>query len=468
MSKEPDKMQEGHSFQYILQRYEEMLFYNKSYFFDVEDFEEIIDYYLDIRDFNNASVAAEKAESQHPGSWEIKIKKVHIYLESGKPALALDELNSFSDFERDDYEFFLLKGTALAQLGSFKQAEKIFDEVLENELEEKIDILVNISIAFENSSQYKHALKYLKMAWEIEPENLNVLYDLAYYYEKLNDYSASIDFYNKYLDLDPFSENVWYNLGVIYFKNNDTEKAVECYDYAIAINPGYASAYFNKANLYATENNYIQAIRIYNEFLELEPENLLGWCFLGECFEETGNYERSLEIYKKVIEIDNTYADGWFGAGISLMNMDRHKDAATYVLKAIDFDRENPEYWFTLGEINEKLRLPGEAIKCYRYVCQMDSLDREAWIRLAHLLIESSQIADALVVLREAYQHNFNSQDILYMLSAVYFRLEDEYAGTRFLEKAISQGRGGARLFFEVYPEGKLNERIKTLLHKDL
>src|SRR6056297_1321392 len=112
-------MQNENNFQYMLQRFEDMLSSNKSYFFDVEDFEEIIDYYLDIRDFKNAKAACLKAESQHPASYEIKIKKVHLYLESGKPALALDELNSFSELETDDYEYHLLKGTALAQLGNF-------------------------------------------------------------------------------------------------------------------------------------------------------------------------------------------------------------------------------------------------------------------------------------------------------------------------------------------------------------
>ena len=108
-----------------------------------------------------------------------------------------------------------------------------------------------------------------------------------------------------------------------------------------------------------------------------------------------------------------------------------------------------------------------DAIKCYRYVSHLDPEDREAWIRLAKLYIDGSQLSDALVVLREAYQYNFNSQDILYLLSAVYFRLNDESAGTRFFEKAHSLGEGGARLFFEVYPEGKYNDKIKTLLHKE-
>ncbi|MFW5821265.1 MAG: tetratricopeptide repeat protein, partial [Bacteroidota bacterium] len=141
--------------------------------------------------------------------------------------------------------------------------------------------------------------------------------------------------------------------------------------------------------------------------------------------------------------------------------------AATYILKAIDFENGNSEYWFTLGEVYEELKMPLDAIKCYRHVCRLDPQDREAWIRTAKLYIDGSQLSDALEVLREAYLNNFASQDILFLLAAVYFRLKDEATGARFFEKALSLGEGGSRLFFEVYPEGKHHDKIKTLMHKD-
>lgn len=460
-------MEEELNFQQNLRKFEEMLKFGRTSFFDVDDFEELIDYYLDIRNFRYAEKACAKALSQHPGAYGIRIKQVHIYLEAGNPARAMESLALFADFEKEDYEYGFLKGTALVQLGSFLQAEQLFDEVLRNEIEDKDDILFNISIAFENAGQFELAVKYLIQAYEIDPGNVNVLYDLGFYYEKLEKYHEALNFYDQYLNIDAFSENVWYNMGVIHYKCNEYEKALQCYDYAIAINPSYGSAYFNKANLYANQDNYLMAIKVYNDFLELEPDNLEGWCYLGECFEETGNYTRSLEIYRKVIEIDNTYAEGWFGAGISLLNLERVKEAASYVLKAIDFDRENSEFWFMLGEINEKMHNSLEALKCYRYVCKLDPVDREAWIRLTKLFVSGNQWADALVALREAYQNNPGSQDIIYLLSAVYFRLGDEDSGTRFFQKAISMGEGGAKLFFEIYPEGKSNQKIKTLLYKN-
>lgn len=467
MDKEQEKMQEGNEFLQVLRRFEEMVDRQASYFFDVEDFEDIIDYYLDVRNFKKAGEAADVADRQHPGSSEIRIKRVHIFLESGKPAQALDLLAFFPESDKQGADYYLLRGSALAQLGKVRDAERDFDLALSLSEEDQVDTLINISIAFENSKHYRQAVKYLKMAFDLENDNLTVLYDLGYYYERLHDFPSSINFYNKYLDIDPFSENVWYNLGVVFFKSNMMKEALEAYDFAIAINPGYGSAYFNKANIYANEKDYNKAISIYREFLGLEPGNIQAWCYLGECYEETEDYLQALDIYKKVIEIDNSFADGWLGAGICHLHRGNMNDALVYILKAIDLDRQNPEYWFTLGEAYEKAGMPIEAQKAYSEVTFLDREDREAWIRQAFLLIDRKDYPAALIVLREGYQHNFNSQDFVYLIAGVYFRTGDQASGMLYLEKALEMGEGALKLFFLVYPEGEEDKLIQSIIKKD-
>jgi tetratricopeptide (TPR) repeat protein len=467
MDREQEKMQDGSEFLQVLRRYEEMIRHKTSYFFDVGDFEDIIDYFLDIHNFRDAMEALTAAEKQHPDALEIRIKRVHVYLESGKAALAMELLEGFPSAEKETAEFFLLRGSALAQLGKIREAEKDFDLALDLTGEDTVEMLINISIAFENSKQYRQAVKYLRIAFSIEPENHTVLYDLGYYYERLHNYSASIDFYNRYLDLDPFSENVWYNLGVVYFKTNRTREAIDAYDYAIAINPSYASAYFNKANIYANDRDYQKAIAVYHEFISLEPNNIQAWCYIGECYEEINDYPKALEIYKKVIGIENTYSDAWLGAAVCYLNMENPGDALVFVLKAIELDPENPEYYFALGEIYEKSDALIDALNAYANATRLDPEDREAWVRQALLHVQMKEYSNALECLRDGYQHNFNTLDFVYLISAVYFLMGDEASGLLYLEKGLAGGEGALKLFFQVYPAGKEDERIQKMLRKE-
>jgi tetratricopeptide (TPR) repeat protein len=466
MDKERDKMQESNEFQQVLERYENMLRKSHASFFDVEEFEYIIDYYLDQRDLNHAVEASEYAKKQHPNSPEITVKIVQVNLENGKPLLALEQLNSLPLWHEEDSELHLLKGTALVQLGKIREAEKFFDKAVKLAEDDKIEILLNISMTFENIRQFTYAVKYLLLAWELETDNLAVLYDLGYYYERLHNFQQSLIFYNRYLDEDPFSDNVWFNVGVVLYKLHENKKAIDAYDFAIAINPSYASAYFNKANIYAEDGDFNNAVNVYQEFLSLEPEHIQAWCYLGECYEEMGDYNKALEVYKKTIEIDNTNPEGWFGAGISLMYQGKLEDSSSYLHKAIEFDNQNPEFWFTLAEVYEKMGLIPEAIKCLKQTTKLDNTDHEAWIKWASLHFGEEDYANALVVLMEAYQYNFNIPRILYYIAGLHFNLNDSQTGLRFLEKALATDEKDLDEFYLLYPEGKKNPLILNLIKK--
>ena len=99
-------------------------------------------------------------------------------------------------------EFYYLKGTALCITGKIHEAEKNFDKGLSLSDEDHFEALLNISIAFENARQYRHAIKYLDQAHKLSPTYLSVIYDLGYFHERLDNFNKSIEFYEKYLDLE--------------------------------------------------------------------------------------------------------------------------------------------------------------------------------------------------------------------------------------------------------------------------
>jgi len=135
-------------------------------FLYVEEFEQIIDYYLDDFQYDEAKEAAQLGKRQHPASVEINYKFVHIYIEQGHPKKALALLDEIPVWEESNPERFFLKGTALCLLNRLKEAESQFDHGLEISSEDYIfDVLVNISIAFENIRHFELAVKYLIQAY---------------------------------------------------------------------------------------------------------------------------------------------------------------------------------------------------------------------------------------------------------------------------------------------------------------
>jgi tetratricopeptide (TPR) repeat protein len=466
MSENKEQVFENEEFEILLRKYEDMRSGVQSIFFDVEEFEQIIDYFLDDFQYDEAKEAANLGEKQHPSSVEIKYKFVHIFIEQGNAKKALALLEEIPVWEEDNPERFFLKGTAYCLMGKLKEAERQFDRALELSGDETFEALLNISIAFENVRHYELAIKYLIQAFRQQPENLSVLYDMGYFYERLHRFDDSLKYYEKYLDLDPYSDNVWYNMGIVYQKIEQHDKAVEAYDFSIAINPDYASAYFNKAAVWINTDSLGKAISCYRDFLEIDPENTQAYCYMGDCYEQMERYDDAVAAFQKVIEIDNTDPEGWFGAGMIYNLQNSHQEAITYILKAIEFDNTNLDYWINLGYVNEDAGLIEEALKCYAYVTRTDPADLDGWIALTALLMKEGDFEHAIHFLREGFVHHPREALIKVKIAVCHLKLGENHKAAKLLEEGLEQDSSLVADFAHYYPEGSYGIDIKRIIQK--
>jgi tetratricopeptide (TPR) repeat protein len=273
-----------------VQKFERMRKNNENYFFDVIEFETIIDYYIESNNSLKAYEAAALATKQHPNSVSIQLRKAKVLLDKGRAVETLKILKKLENIEPGNHEIYIAKGTAMGILGDIQGAKKMFDYALSLDSDETGNILFAIVSVLQNLNYYEHLIPYLSRLIEIEPHFKAHLYDLAYAYEKIEDFDNSILYYLEYLDEEPFSDSAWYNLGIVYNKLEMTEKAMEAYDYALAINSQNTFALFNKGNILSNLDRYSEAIPVYHEYLENEPESFEAMTYLAECYEKTEEY----------------------------------------------------------------------------------------------------------------------------------------------------------------------------------
>ena len=76
----------------LVKRYEKMRREKTRSFFDVHEFENIIDYYLEMNKLVKASLAVKCGLAQHPGSVGIQIRKANLLIDKGKYGKTRDEL----------------------------------------------------------------------------------------------------------------------------------------------------------------------------------------------------------------------------------------------------------------------------------------------------------------------------------------------------------------------------------------
>ena len=467
MEKEQDSFLEDKEFQETLRRFEDMLRFKRLSFFDVYDFERIIDHYLDGNHFNRAIEAVTLGVRQHPGSTALLIKEAQVYAEKGESQKALDMVHSLEVRERTNPEVYLLKGMIMNQMGKTGMAEKAFGKALEYSYDNPVDTLYDIALSYEYVNQFRLAIRYLEEAHRKKPGRLSIISELAYCYDRLHDFEKSAEYYEAYLDLEPYSENAWTSLGLLYFKKENFRKAVECYDFAIAINENYAAAVFYKANALANLEDHENAIQSYKDCIRLEPENVLAHCYIGETYEKLEDYREASEWYEKAIRIDPSFSDAWYGIAVCYLFRKLYKDALYYVKKAISLDNENPDFWFTLGNVHDHLNDNKGAIRAYTRTTELDPYDDEAWISLARIHYKQGHLQRAIDILSDSYSHTFDIETVNYSLSAYYYLAGKLDQAVKFFKKGVTLNYSAHVLVEQISMDLLKEKRIQEILSKE-
>jgi tetratricopeptide (TPR) repeat protein len=447
-----------------VQKFERMRRNNENYFFDVIEFESIIDYYIESNNPAQAFEAASMATEQHPHSVSIQLRKAKVLLDKGRAVETLRILKKLEHIEPGNHEIYVAKGTAMGMLGDIQGARKMFDYALSLDSDDIENILFAIVSVLQNLNYYEQLIPYLIQLMEREPNFNAHLYDLAYAYEKTEDYANSISFYLRYLEAEPFSDSAWYNLGIIYNKLEQSENAMEAYDYALAINSENTFALFNKANILSNLDRYAEAIPVYHEYLENEPDSFESMTYLAECYERCDNLTLAKKYYHDAIDLAPEFADPWFGLGVIELNSGNADDSLIYFRKAVRLDDENPEFWYLLGKAHYVKSEIKSSLSCFREALKLDIYYDDVWIDLGRILLKENLSGKAIPYLEHAYKVTGDVPGINYIMASLYLHTGAADKAFRHISLAVDIDKDIFKEYSELFPPALLTRKIARLL----
>jgi tetratricopeptide (TPR) repeat protein len=450
----------------MINRFKDMLRRNGSCYFDLYEFENIIDYYINNNDYKSALQSVRIGLSQHPYSLSLKLKYAQVLVEDRKAKIALDLLADIEKVDSYNYEFYLIKGKALNALRKKEAAVKAFDEAIRLSQDDKDDVIYEIALSFIQIDEIKAAVNYLLIAYEINCTNLLVIYDLAICYERLDDIEKSIYYLEKYLDIDPFSENIWHNLGLWYLAAGKYKKAVSAFDFAIAISPDFVSVYLSKADAHVNYGNYYSAIKVYDELLGIDGNNAHVYCFIGDCYEKLFRYDKALENYNKALDIEYGCSNALFKKGVVYYQLKKFNKSVYNIKKAIKIESGNPEYWFMLGDVYSEMNNVNRAIKAYDATVELDPENYEAWLAYAAIHFNNKKITSAINILKKAYHYNCDISAVNYRLAVYYIYNDQPSQSYKYFEKGLLLNYKEHNEVLCDFPRTREDDRINRLIIK--
>lgn len=446
-----------------LNRFKRSLAVGRKSYFDVSEFEGIVEYLLDEGDINSSEIAARQGIQIHPGAVPLQLKYAQVLLSKGKYRNALKYLDFIEQIEPHNPDIHLMKGSAWLVLEQESEAEKSFRKALKHAGFEKDDILYHIGASYVHAGEIKKAIEYFERSLKLNPENEMALYDLGFFSDQEGDYQKSIDYYNQYLDIDPFNFSIWFNLGISHNKAGNFEKAIEAYEFALVLNEEFDQSLFNIGNAYANEGKYNEAIAKYTEYLEFDPENDDAWCYIGECYLNLDNHIQAEYYYQKSIKINPENDTAWFGVGLIMWVEKKWKQSIVFIKKALDIDNSNPEYWITLAKVYSDFNKPVEAEKALKNGMELEPENTEIWLTWVDIFLKIDALDNAHKVLKTGIEKN-DDPLLKYRMVSLLLESKKEKEAFEMLKTAMAQEFIQINYLFDIYPKALKNKRLHKLI----
>jgi tetratricopeptide (TPR) repeat protein len=437
----------------------------ESIYFDVDQYEGYIDFFIQKDQLSNALRINEYAIKQHESSVSLWIKKSQIIFNLGRINEAIELAQHCLMFEPTNAELYYLIGTGYLNNNNTSKAKSYFDQALTCESEHIDEILFNIGYAYEQVFDYESAITFFRGAIRKNNQNINAIYDLAYCYDKIENYKKAVWAYKHYLEIDPYNTSVWFNLGIALNHLEKADEALEAYDYALAINEKHTSALFNKANILANQLNYDDAIEAYKAYLELDPESDEAYCYLADCFFNKRDYESAIHTYKEAFKINAENDSAWYGGALILLLTEEYDQCMTFLKQTVKINPDISDYWISIGKVALMLNHYEEGEYAFEKAIFLTPKEPEVWAEMAAFYHHYDQTAMAVDTLKRSSAFIQNDAELCYALAGYAF-IDSQYNyGYKYLERAISIDRNAIdNLFFELFPEMEKLEQVKEVM----
>ena len=464
MNEGPSPLHDREDQQNSVERYEAMLNKNIYLFFDVEEFEHIIEHYLEANEPKKAKEVLDYAHRQHPGAPDLLFCEAHVLLNLGKLNKALEVLDTLGRMEPFNVDVHLHKAGIHSQLRNYRRAVEHYKRALDLADEGLDEIYLDLAFEYENLESIELAVDCLKKALEINPENEAVLYELSYCYELADAHQAAVAYFREFTNEHPYAFVAWYNLGAALARLERLEESNEALDLCMAIDDRFTSAYFAKARNMLLQGRYEDAVECYNETISIDGPQAVTFSYIGECFEKMERYEQALIHYDQSIALDPNWVDAWIGRGVVKDVQGRHAEAVKDLEVALKLAPEHGDALFFLANTLGRMERYDEAFVAYTKLNSIEPESLDGWLDHADLLFTLKGADVALRKLKEGeVVHKLNAR-YRYRLVSYLLRTGREQEALLELEEALMADHATHDQLLSHFPEVMQMPQVVHLL----
>jgi tetratricopeptide (TPR) repeat protein len=249
-----------------------------------------------------------------------------------------------------------------------KRNEKDFEEAI-RWLKKAVEIKPNEAMYYQAlGTSYKKAIEY-------DPKNPNPYFDMADIYANLkHNKDAAIEALKKAIELKPDYAKAYRSLGINYYHKDNVTEAVKQLLKAIEIDPKYLQAYIDLAEIYKAQKNYPEAIKYFERATELSPTEFYSYKELAKIYEAQQKNEVAVRYYEEAINrlsADDSSTKNLYLGRIARLK-GQYAEAIEYFRK-VNFPDEPGQAYYEIGVLYVVSKNKSAALEQHRQLVQLKS-----------------------------------------------------------------------------------------------
>ena len=418
-------------------KFESMLKTNSFMFFDSDEFEEIIVYYIETGNMSLAKKAIAMATEQYPNSTALALLNIEVLIFDNELKEAEKIIFEISAIDPINTDILIQKAKILSKKKNHFEAIDLLIKIDSNS-DLYFEALSIIGKEYLFLDDFINAKKYFIKYLNHNKFDYGVLNNVLYCFECIGDTSCTINYLNSFLEKNPYCEIAWHQLGKQYAKDELYEEALTAFDFAIISDECFIGAYIEMGKTLEKLNRINEAIEKYEIASEIEGPNPFALYRIACCHDKIGNTDLAFSYYNQTVIEDPVHDEAWMSISQHLYINNKCQEAKTNIIKALEIDSEKINYWELYAKINCDLKQYEEVETAFKEILSLGELDINIFTTLTKILLEiplNNSLSNYLLKSINLFPKSAESE-INYLLSAIYYKNSDNIKALEFLKKA--------------------------------
>lgn len=455
------------SIEEMLAKYEEVKKGDAVSILDEEEFETVIEHFLQNSNEAEALLACDIACTYYPFSSSILLLKAEILTQSQKYGQALKVLDEVDQYDSKNIDAVLLRSDVLLAQLKFDRAALWLEQ--QSEIfagKEKVEILLELSDVYDESEEFDAVFDTLKRVIAIDKRNEEALQKICFWAEFTDRLDESITLHTTLTDNDPYNALAWFNLGAAYQGLKMYEKCIDAYEYCVAIDEKFEFAYRNMADAYMRLKYYEKALDSLAKHVEIaKPEDVIFEA-MGYCWEKKKDFTRARHFYRQASQLSPQDDSIFYKIGETYAREKQWEKAVKSFSVALHLDKDNASYCLAIGNCLMEMDVKSEALVCYLNAVRLKPGNKTTWVALIRGLFLTHYYDEAIIQLEVARDHCGDKGEFDYYHAAALLELGKAKEAMLLLEKALKEAPKKLKMFTDLNPEYLLRSSVTELIGK--